>query len=91
MGRRWYEALRRSAQVQFYEPSDWAQAELIVQAIDDYLKDPKASHLAAIERLSSSLMVSEGDRRRMRLEVERTELVEDPAHIDDARRKLRSA
>jgi hypothetical protein len=91
VGCRFYEALRRSGQAQFFEPSDWSRAELVVLAIDDYVRDHKAFHLQAIEKMSSSLLVTEGDRRRMRLEVERPQHVEEPAHIDDARRRFRPA
>lgn len=92
VARRWYEALRRSGQVQFFEPSDWAQAELVVVAIDAFVRSPSASQLAAINQMSASLLVAEGDRRRQRLELERVageqpEEASDVSWIDEARRR----
>jgi len=69
--RRWYEALRRSGQSMFFEPSDWALADVVVIAIDAFVKAPSAAMLSAIDSASSKLLVAEGDRRRVRLELER--------------------
>lgn len=95
-GRRWYNALRRSGQAQFFEPSDWAAAELVVLAIDSFVKKPGAMMLGAIDKMSSSLLVTEGDRRRLRVELEREtpaseEGAADVSWIDDARDRLRGA
>lgn len=68
---RFWEALRHSGQAQFYQASDWAAAELVVIAIDAFAKKPSAVMLASINSAMSSLLVTEGDRRRMRLELER--------------------
>jgi hypothetical protein len=72
-GRRFYTALRRSGQAQFYEPSDWAAAELVVLAIDAYVERPSASAFLALQAAWPSLLVTEGDRRRARIELERAE------------------
>jgi hypothetical protein len=71
VGRRFYEALRRSGQAQFFEPSDWSAAELVVLAIDTFVAKPSATMLDAIRHGMSALLVTEGDRRRVRLELER--------------------
>lgn len=71
VAKRWWEALRRSGQAQFFEPSDWAAAELVVLAIDEFAKKPSAMMLQSINSMMSSLLVTEGDRRRMRLELQR--------------------
>jgi hypothetical protein len=68
---RFWEALRRSGQAKHYEPSDWAAAELTVLAIDAFVKRPAAVLLASINSSMSNLLVTEGDRRRARLELER--------------------
>lgn len=94
VARRWYEALRRSGQAQFFEPSDWAAAELVVLAIDAYVKKPSAMILQAITSAQTNLLVTEGDRRRLRVELERAPAAEGDAadaevtHLDDVRRRL---
>lgn len=91
----WYESLAVSGQAQFYEPSDWAAAELVVIAIDTFVKKPSAMMLASIQSAMSNLLVTEGDRRRLRLELERVDPDADEggdadvAWLDDARDRLR--
>lgn len=88
--KRWYEALRRSGQAQFFEPSDWAYAaEIVCTAIDAYTKKPSAMMMASINSAMTSLLVSEADRRRVRLELDRAEPEEAPdvSWIDEARRR----
>ncbi len=72
-----YESLKDSAQSRYYESSDWAFARLTMYAIDDMLKgkgDEKRISpmmLASVNSMLSSLLVTEGDRRRVRIEIER--------------------
>jgi hypothetical protein len=68
---RFWEALRRSGQNRWYEASDWAAAELVVLAIDSFVHRPSAVMLASINSAMSNLLVTDGDRRRVRLELER--------------------
>lgn len=91
---RFYEALRRSGQAQFFEPSDWAYAQDVVcTAIDAYVQKPSAMMLQAINQAMSMLLVTEGDRRRLRVELERPQ-VEEPSggvsELDDYRRRRTS-
>ncbi len=90
--KRWYEALRRSGQAQFFEPSDWAYAQDIVcTAIDAYIEKPSAMMLQSLNSAMSSLLVTESDRRRLRVELERDEEPEEPAElvaIDQYRKQL---
>jgi hypothetical protein len=72
-----YGALRESGQSRFYEPSDWALAvmrcrihSLIEYAIDEGALPP-ASLLAEISKIDARLGVTESDRRRQRIEVDR--------------------
>lgn len=85
----WYEALIKSGQSHWYEPSDWAKARLIADALSQYLDDVDAgpafdengrpltarfANAATLKVLFSemaSLGVTESDRRRMRIEIER--------------------
>lgn len=70
---RWYESLAKSGQSRFYEPSDWAQARYVAEAMSRSLAGAKMSGqlFAAVVSASTSLLVTEGDRRRLRLELER--------------------
>jgi hypothetical protein len=68
---RWYESLATSGQARFFEPSDWAMALLGAEVMDEFLTSRKASLLPPLMALCSSLLATEGDRRRMRLEIQR--------------------
>lgn len=73
-----YEAMRNSASVKFFEPTDWAYARLTLHTLNAELiyarqngKPVGAMKLTAITGMLSALLLTEGDRRRARLEVER--------------------
>ncbi|MGA4867574.1 hypothetical protein ACPB9J_33615 [Streptomyces lavendulocolor] len=70
----WYLSLRESGQAVFYQPSDWAMAryaaELMSRALDPE-RIPNGQLIAALNSLMGSLLVTEGDRRRVRVELER--------------------
>lgn len=68
----WYESLSRSAQSRFYEPSDWAYAQLLAESVHEFAERPSANMLKALTSAMAVLLVTEGDRRRMRVELERT-------------------
>lgn len=87
---RWYESLRRSGQADFYEASDWATAEILVVSIDAYVRKPTALMLSSIMSGMSNLLVTEGDRRRVRLELEDPDSGEDASvtALDDYRNAL---
>ncbi len=71
---RWYESLAESGQAQFYEPSDWATACYLAEAMSRNLHAGQrfsAQLFAAVMSGMSNLLVTEGDRRRVRLELER--------------------
>ncbi|QAY03787.1 terminase small subunit [Mycobacterium phage AFIS] len=69
-----YNSLAESAQAALYQPSDWSYAKFTLHFADQLLKSSKPSSqmLVAVNQMLSSLLVSEGDRRRVRIEVERT-------------------
>lgn len=113
VARRWYLSLRQSGQSAFYQPSDWATAYLIAEAMSRELNPqpmvvgrgdeasvemvslpPKGASLAAWLKAMTTLMVTEGDRRRLRLELSRPEEGEeadaDVSELDEYRQKLRS-
>lgn len=73
IARSWYRSLAASAQSEFYEPSDWAQAQLVAESMTRLLEDEKfqAATLSAVMAGMTELLTSEGARRRARLEIER--------------------
>jgi hypothetical protein len=75
LAKRWYLALGRSGQARWYEPSDWEHASVWAQLLSDQLNSakPSAMMLAAWDSASARLLVTEGDRRRVRIELERGE------------------
>ena len=102
-----YEAAKRSAIRDFFEPTDWAQLFLLCETLDAHLQDqeefnpvtgeiemmpPKplnGATLGAMLKGFAALMFTEGDRRRMRIEIERvnapTGPVEAPPGVTDIR------
>lgn len=74
LAHRWYESLAESGQSRFYEPSDWALAQFHAESMTRLLNAEKfsASHLVAVMAGMTELLTSEGARRRVRMEVERT-------------------
>lgn len=72
-------------------------AQIITEAIDDYARKPRVALLAAILSGSSSLLATEGDRRRLRLELSRVDVdaldedVRAEATISDIRSRLTGA
>lgn len=70
----WYLSLRESGQSQFYEPSDWAMARYAAHVMSQVLlseRGPNGQLVAALNSVMSSLLSTEGDRRRARMELER--------------------
>lgn len=70
-----YEAMKNSAQKQFFEPSDWAYAKIALHYVNKSLnqENPSAMLLASVNTMLTSLLLTEGDRRRVRIEVERSQ------------------
>lgn len=70
-----YQSLKDSAQKQFYEPSDWQYARLTLHFVNKLVRStkPSAQMLASVNQMLTALLMTEGDRRRVRLEVERNQ------------------
>lgn len=70
-----YQSLRESAQSKYYEPSDWQYARMALHFADQLVKSsrPSAQLLVTVNSMLNNLLVSEGDRRRVRLEIERNQ------------------
>ena len=71
--RRVYESLAKSGQSKFYEPSDhafaWVVCDLLSAAL--FADKPNANLIAACFSGLDRLLVTEGDRRRARMEFDR--------------------
>jgi hypothetical protein len=69
----WYRALTESAQARYFEPSDWQTARFVAHTMDRYVRSSKPSSqmFAALMSAMSDLLVTEGARRRVRIEIER--------------------
>lgn len=69
----WYESLAKSGQAKYYEPSDWAAAQLLANQMSGMLLSgkPSAVMFAAVWSAMGDLLTTEGERRRVRLEVNR--------------------
>ena len=68
-----YESMKKSGQAKFFEPTDWEFARFTMFFMDHLLKQPRPSSLMLqqVNTMLTSLLVTEGDRRRVRMEVER--------------------
>ena len=74
IAKEWYDALRESGQSVFYEPSDWAAARYVAEAMSINLRQQKkfsAVLFASVLSAMSDLLTTEAARRRVRLEIER--------------------
>lgn len=77
LARDWFESLRTSGQAVFYTDSDWAAALIVAKAVERFESRPSAHMLTAILSGFGALAATEGDRRRLRIELERVQ-DEDP-------------
>lgn len=68
-----WDSLGLSAQHQYYEPSDWQFARFTLHFANQLLwtSRPSAQMFQGITSALSDLLVSEGSRRRLRMEIER--------------------
>lgn len=73
-----YESIKQSASVKYYEPTDWQFARLTLHTLNAELiyarnngRPVGAMKLSAINQMLSALLLTEGDRRRARIEIER--------------------
>lgn len=72
-----YAASIQSGQTRWYEPTDWVMLQLACDELTDYLNGRRSGmKLQILLQLLSSLMVTEGDRRRLRMEVDRHQVVD---------------
>jgi hypothetical protein len=72
IARRLWDALKTSGQADFYQNSDWAFAFSLCEDLSYYKKSGKRSGqmLQTIYSAFERLLVAEGDRRRVRIELQ---------------------
>jgi hypothetical protein len=66
----WYEAIRTSGQAIYYTPGDWATAVILARCCMQLIRKPSAVMLASFLHGCTSLGITEGDRRRIHIELE---------------------
>jgi len=78
-----YDSLKKSGQADFYQQSDWAYAYSLCDDLSHYKKSKSRSSmmLAALMSAMSNLLVTEGDRRRVRIELQEPEPETTPASV----------
>lgn len=72
MMKQWYQSLKTSGQAQFYQDSDWATAVMWCHVMSEHLatgEPVKAAVMEAFTKAAGSLMTTEGERRRLRVEL----------------------
>lgn len=71
IARKLWDSLKTSGQSDFYEQSDWAYAFAICDDLSEYKKSSRRSSqmAAVIYTAMSNLLVTEADRRRVRIEL----------------------
>ena len=81
--KRLYNALKTSGQSDFYQNSDWAYAWSLCDDLSHFKESGKrsAQMAATIYSALSNLLVTEGDRRRARIELTDAIGVEEPASV----------
>lgn len=87
----WFESLKESGQAKFYEPSDWATAYYVAEAMSRSLQGAgtrsenpngmSAQMFQAVSSAMAELLTTEGARRRVRMELVREEPEEDAGVI----------
>ena len=85
MARDWYVSLAASGQARFFEPSDWQQARFAAEMMSRLLGATSRSGAPAVNgqalsawlSMTTTLLVTEGDRRRLRVELQRGAVVDE--------------
>lgn len=92
-----YNSLAESGQSKYYEPSDWQMARVLVHMLSGVLDNskPSAQMIASLSSLMSSLLLTEGERRRVRMEVDRAseaaEVVSIAKQLEERMKNIRVA
>jgi hypothetical protein len=92
VARRWYNALKQSGQTAYFEPSDWAAALYVAEAMTKNLEDSRfsAQLFGAVWTAMDDLLSTESARRRVRIEVQRQIASVDPTAESEFEKYKRS-
>lgn len=73
LAKKLWDELKKSGQTRFYEPSDWAVAYLLCETVTEFQRSKmkNGQMLASIQSLMSDLLMTEGARRRVGIELDR--------------------
>lgn len=77
----WYRSLKASGMADYYQNSDYETARILCDALTEYYKRPTAMMLATILQGMTALGTTEGERRRMRIELEAPKEPTTPASV----------
>jgi hypothetical protein len=95
VAKQWFTSLADSGQSRFFEPSDWAVAAYVAEAMSRSLRKASgafpAALFTAVLGATGELLSTEGSRRRLRLELTRPGPTAVPASVqalDDYRRTV---
>jgi hypothetical protein len=86
IAREWFVSLGLSGQSALYQVSDWATARYVTEAMSRNLKAGRfsAQLFASVMAATTSLLATEGDRRRLRIELQRAITVDTDEEAADA-------
>jgi hypothetical protein len=85
-----YTALGTSAQNVYMEPSDWEYARWAMFVLSKAAQKATAMMILAVDKMLANLMVTEADRRRARVEIDRTREDHDELAAVDSMREIRA-
>jgi len=87
-----WDSIGESAQSRYYEPSDWQYLRVSLHFLNKLLNTgkPSAQMLTVVNQMLTDLLVSEGSRRRVRMEIEREQTKDNVVNISDYFRELAS-
>jgi hypothetical protein len=85
-----WKASAESAQARYYEASDWQYLRVSLHFLNKLLNSgkPSAQMLTVVNQMLTDLLVSEGSRRRVRMEIEREQAKDNVVNISDYFRDL---
>ena len=83
IARKLWDSLKTSGQADFYQNSDWAYAYSVCDDLSSYKNSKQRSSMMAqvIYSAMSNLLVTEADRRRVRIELHEPDTDEDVASV----------
>lgn len=84
-----WKSMGESAQSNYYEPSDWQAARYTLHFADGLLKSsrPSAQMFAGVHSAMTDLLITEGARRRVRMEIDRDKTTASVVDISDEIKK----